>query len=414
MTQPGSRAALIFVSIAELLAMSLWFSATAVLPELTKLWGVGLGVSAWLTMAVQLGYVAGALLIAILNLNDLFRPTRTFALATFLAALVNAAFAAVAGRHVSLAIALRFLTGALLAGCYPTGMKILVGWFRHGRGLALGIFIGAITVGKALPHLSHSFGHLPWREVILASSGLALIGSVIVFLFVREGPYHAPSVAFDIHQCGAVLRNRRARLANFGYLGHMWELYSMWGWIAVLLAASSPMSAAHVALLAFLVIASGAAGCVWAGAASDRAHATHAHAGYAGRARITIIAMAVSGACCLLTAAFYRVFPVMVVIAVVWGISVVADSAQFSTIVSEVSDHRYVGTALTLQTAMGFLLTTFSIRITEAIAAHAGWRVAVASLAIGPALGIVAMMRLQKLPALEITPEDAPVAMVTE
>jgi MFS family permease len=177
----------------------------------------------------------------------------------------------------------------------------------------------------------------------------------------------------------------------------MWELYSMWAWIAVLLAASSPMSQPHVALLAFVVIASGAIGCIWAGAASDRAQANHAHAGYAGRARITIIAMAVSGGCCLLTALFYRNFPVMIAIAMIWGVSVVADSAQFSTIVSEVSDHRYVGTALTLQTAMGFLLTTFSIRLTEAIAAHAGWRFAVASLAIGPAFGIVAMMRLQRI-----------------
>src|SRR5690349_2658614 len=228
MSSISPRRALLAVCIAELLSMSLWFSGTAVLPELTAIWSVGLGVSAWLTMAVQLGYVAGALTIAVINLNDLFPPTRIFVAATLLAALANALFAVVAVQHMQVAFALRFLTGALLAGCYPTGMKILVGWFRQGRGLALGAFIGALTIGKALPHLSHSFGHLAWRQVVLTSSALATVAAVIVLLFVREGPFGVPTAKFDIRQCGAVLHNRRSRLANFGYLGHMWELYSMW------------------------------------------------------------------------------------------------------------------------------------------------------------------------------------------
>jgi MFS family permease len=405
-----AKRTLIILSIAELMAMSLWFAGTAVLPQLTQIWKSGLGVSAWLTLAVQLGFVVGALLLATFNVADIFHAPRVVAISAVAGALFNAAFAVVADHNITAAISFRFLTGAALAGTYPPGMKILAGWFRHGRGTALGIMVGALAIGSALPHGVNALGGVGadnWRIVILTSSALALIAAALVGIFIHDGPYASPSPPFDIRQVIDILsfRNRSLSLANFGYLGHMWELYAMWGWIALLLTQSANVSNAPtyaIKSLSFLVIAVGALGCWWAGRVSDRIipnglslisdHDSRVRQ----RSRVTIIAMAVSGACCLLTAIFFHNFYAVAAISIIWGISIVADSAQFSAIISEVADPQYVGTALTLQTAMGFLLTVVSIRVTAAIGEHWGWHWAAASLAIGPALGIWAMLRLQK------------------
>ena len=374
--------------------MSLWFTGTAVLPQLAQQWHAGVALTAWLTMAVQLGFVAGALVIAIFNLPDVFSAPHIFVGSCVAAAAANGLFAAVGESQIGIAIAMRFLTGAFLAGVYPTGMKILAGWYREGRGLALGVLIAALTVGSALPHGVHAFGTLPWRTVVYTSSALALLAAAIVAAAVRDGPYAAAQPPFDLSQAGEVFRNRRLRLANFGYLGHMWELYSMWGWIAALLAASRRSGdVPAIELSAFFVIAIGAVGCVWAGRASD-ARTTGSRV--AQRSRVTIIAMAVSGACCLTAAVVFDHFWVLLGVALVWGVAVIADSAQFSAIISEVADQRYVGTALALQTALGFLLTVVSLRAIAGVASYAGWRWAAAAMAIGPALGIVATWRLQR------------------
>jgi MFS family permease len=370
--------------------MSLWFTGTAVLPQLSLLWASGIAVTSWLTISVQLGFVAGALVISIFNLSDIFRPTRVFIVCALLAAADNAAFVYVAERHaIAAAIFLRMLTGAFLAGTYPTGMKILAGWFRQGRGLALGIMVGALAVGSASPHAVNAFGGMRWQSVVLASSWMAVAAALIAALGVREGPYAAPQPPFDFRKIGDTFRNRNLRLANFGYLGHMWELYSMWAWIAVMLGAASQSNRSTLEIAAFAVIALGAMGCIWAGVISDRGGATVSQ-----RSRVTIISMAVSGACCILAAIFFDHFCTLLVIALIWGLAIVADSAQFSAIVSEVSDPNYVGTALTMQTALGFLLTAFSIRAIAWIGTNYGWRWAAASMAIGPLLVIVAMVGL--------------------
>ena len=393
----ASRKALAAVAIAELLSKSLWFSGTAVIPQLSRQWNAGLSLTSWLTLTVQLGFVAGALLLAVTNLLDLTNAARIFAVSSLLGAAFTAAFGMVAARHIGLALLLRFLTGMTAAGVYPTGMKVLTGWFQRGRGLAMGIVVGSITIGSALPHAVH-VGSLPWQGVIYVCAGFSLLAAVVMLFGVDEGPYHSPAPRFDIHQVAQALRNRDLRLANFGYLGHMWELYSMWGWITILLAAAAP-KASHNALeaISFFAIASGAAGCVWAGYVSDRNQRRapgSAVADVRARSRVTIVAMAVSGACCVLATVLFDHFWMLAAISLVWGVSVVADSAQFSTITSEVADQRYVGTALTMQTAMGFLLTSVSIRFVAAIASAYGWRWAVLSMAAGPVLGIVAMVRL--------------------
>lgn len=395
---------LLLLSFAELLAMSVWFAGTAVLPQLMEIWNAHLGVVAWLTLAVQLGFVTGALLSAVLNLADVFHAPRLIVVSALCAAAANAAFALTAADSVPAAIFFRFLTGLFLAGVYPPAMKVLAGWFRQGRGLALGILVGSLSVGSAVPHGLAALGTISvdnWRFVVLACSAQAVAGAVIVALLVHDGPYAAPLARFDIRQVTEIFRNRRLALANLGYFGHMWELYSWWAWVAVIFFAAqaagdaASYSPAFIESISFAAMAMGFFGCAWAGAYSDKAPTDDPAARVWQRSKATIVAMAVSGTCALLTALFFRNFWVIAAVALVWGLSIVADSAQFSAIVSEVSDQRYVGTALTLQTALGFLLTVVSIRVTAYIGHHAGWDSAAASLAVGPALGILAMLQLR-------------------
>ena len=401
-----SRRALLLLSIAELLAMSLWFTGTAVLPQVTAVWHSGLALGAWLTIAVQIGFSLGAVTFALFNIPDIYSPITVFVVSAIAAATANAAFAFVAAEPLW-ALLLRGATGFFLAGVYPVGMKIIAGWFQRGRGLALGVMIGALTVGSAVPHAVNSLGGIPWRSVVLLSSGQALAGAVVVAFLVRQGPYAMPSSRLDLGQIAQIVRNRRLRLANLGYLGHMWELYSMWAWIAVILAASAGWSRMGYESGAALAIAIGALGCIWAGVASDRLQDSADSARVAQRARVTMIAMAASAACCLLAASAFHHPALLVTVTMVWGIAIIADSAQFSAVISEVSDKSYVGTALTLQTALGFLLTAFAIRSTAAIAGRLGWRWALASLAVGPLLGIWAMSGL--LPRRSSAAIDAPI-----
>src|SRR5437763_5089349 len=292
----STRSTLVLLCIAELLAMSLWFSGTAVLPQLAQQWRAGLGVTSWLTLAVQLGFVMGALLSAIFNLADVFSARRVLVVSAVAAAIFNLGFAMWAAESILAAMVFRFLTGAALAGVYPVGMKILAGWFRQGRGLALGWMVGALSVGSALPHGIGALGGVgdnTWRAaqpLVLASSGLALLGAIIMALFVRNGPFAAASPPFDPAQAGEVFRNRRLALANFGYLGHMWELYSMWAWIAVMLGAAGEQRRSELELAVFVIIGLGAMGCVWAGRGSDGAGATLQQ-----RSRGTITSMAGTG-----------------------------------------------------------------------------------------------------------------------
>jgi MFS family permease len=402
--RPGisSRRALFLLSVAELLAMSLWFTGTAVIPQITALWHSDLALGSWLTIAVQIGFSVGAITFAVFNIPDVFSPIKVLVVSALLAAAANAAFAFAAADPLT-AILLRGATGFFLAGVYPVGMKIIAGWFQRGRGLALGVMIGALTVGSAVPHAANAFGGIPWRGVVLLGSAQAVLGAIIVAFGVREGPYAMPQSGFDPAQIFEIIRNRPLRLANLGYLGHMWELYSMWGWIAVIVAASAGWPRGKYETVAALAIAIGAVGCIWAGAASDRLQDQAASMRVAQRARVTIIAMAISSACCVLAALVLHRPLFLVPLSLVWGIAVIADSAQFSTIISEVSDKNYVGTALTCQVALGFLLTAAVIRLMAAIASQYGWQWALASMALGPLLGIWAMMGLLSRPQTSVS-----------
>jgi MFS family permease len=340
---------------------------------------------------VQIGFVAGTFVSAFLNLPDIFNSRRLFAISAVLGAGSNAAFAFFAG-GLALGIPLRFLTGVFLAGVYPPGMKIAATWSRRYRGFAIGLLVGALTVGSASPHLIRSLTEIPWDWVVLLSSILAVAGGAIVLVLVRDGPFAGGQARFDPRLMIRALAQPSLRLVNLGYLGHQWELYAMWTWIPVFLVAALELqghSAALAGLLAFSVIAIGGVGSVIGGLLADRF----------GRTAIASGAMMLSGSAALLAAGLFNApLAVLVPILLIWGLTVVADSAQFSAAATELSPPEYLGTILTLQTALGFLLTLFSIQLVPVLVDAQGWSLAFAVLALGPAFGVWAMLTLRRLP----------------
>ena len=384
----GARLQLVALSVATILGMTPWFSATVAAPGMVAEWGIDRGTTSWLTIAVQLGFVVGTCVSAGLMLSDRFSPRRLAAVSSLVASIATLLLAW-RGTGAGEAIALRGVAGMALAGVYPPGIKIAAGWWRQRRGTAIGILVGALTIGSAAPNLFRlGIDASQWRSIVVAAAIGAAVSAALFALVVREGPFQAPSAPFDRRALAAVLRDRGVLLATGGYLGHMWELYAMWSSIGsfwAYVATRSAVSASMATVLAFATIASGTVGCVVAGIAGDRV----------GRPLVTIVAMAVSGTCALTIGALVSApLFLLVAVAIIWGMSIVADSAQFSAAVTELAPSRYVGTAITVQTCLGFLLTIVTIRLVPVWADRWGWERAFVPLAIGPALGIVSMLRL--------------------
>lgn len=382
-TMPQRRE-LVRLAIALVLAMSTWFSTAAVLGQLRVEWSLTDTQASWLTIVVQLGFVGGAVVMAITNLADRIAPLRLFFIGTVGAAIANLIVVVAGG--FSVAVTARLVTGAFLAAVYPPAIKAMSAWFRTGRGLALGVMIGALTVGSALPHLINALGGLDWQATLVIASALTLVGGLIAERWCVPGPGSIAAAPFDPSQFGVLLRNRSFRLASAGYFGHMWELYAMWAWMAAFYADVFE-TRRSASFAAFAVIAIGAAGSVFAGLASDR----RSRAAAAGQA------LRWSAGAALVTGFLVDApMPIVVGAGLVWGFWVVADSAQFSAIVTETVDPRYVGTALTVQLAAGFTLTVFTIFLVPLVRDAHGWGWAFVLLAPGPLLGSWAMRSLER------------------
>ncbi|MGP4048470.1 MFS transporter [Streptomyces sp. 2A115] len=375
------------IALLQVLGMAMWFSASAVVPALRDQWHIGELQAVWLTASVQLGFVMGAVTSAALNLPDRYPPQRVAALGAMGGAAVTAALPVLANDYLT-AVLCRLLVGFFLAGVYPVGMKLMASWFSAtGRGIALGVLVGSLTVGSALPHLVNGLGGLPWQGVLFVSAAMGTGAALLALTLIRPGPHLGQGVVR--HNPGYALRmfrERGPRLAVFGYFGHMWELYAFWAWLPSFVVAGSQAGTAEAGVLAFLVIGiAGAVGCLLGGWAADR------H----GRAPAAIVALVVSGLCCFASPLVYgQSGAIQYTVFALWGAAVIADSGVFSTALSEVADTRYVGTALTAQTAMGFLLTTVTINLVPVMSGIFGWRYGFLVLAPGPALGALAMWHL--------------------
>ncbi|WP_325170174.1 MFS transporter [Noviherbaspirillum pedocola] len=375
-----------------ILSMTTWFSATAVIPQLRAAWSLSDSIAAWMTIGVQVGFVIGAVGSSILGLSDVFAPKRVIIAGAVGAALANAAI--LMFNDALATVGLRIATGMFLALVYPPSLKLIATWFARGRGVALGVLVGALTLGSAMPHLVNAVGGLRWQVVISATTILTLVGAAMVQLFVHEGPYPFPRAPFDPRRVTDALKNRGIVYVSLGYFGHMWELYAMWAWFLtyarLALQTQGAGGAAAASYLTFAVIGIGALGCAAGGVMGDRL----------GRTFTTALMMALSGSCALLAGFVFNGPPwLFIAIALVWGFTVVADSAQFSTMVTELGDPMYIGTALTLQLGLGFLLTVVTIWVLPLVAGRlGGWQWVFLVLLPGPALGAAAMLRLRGLP----------------
>lgn len=380
-----------WLCLAVVLSLSSWFSATAVAPEMIRGLSLQSGAGAWLTNAVQLGFVSGALLSSLINLPDIVRMNRLAAASAALAGLANAALLLEPG--LAGAVACRFITGFALAGVYPPAIKLAATWFQKGRGLALGFVICGLTAGSSLPHLFRAMtATLDWQAVVTLASLSALLGAGLFLAVVREGPYPFSRAMFDPRQIGQVFRNRNLMLVNAGYLGHMWELYALWAWLLAYLSASPTAFTGNVAgvgsLATFAALTAGVIGCIAGGILSDRF----------GRAVTTAGMMLASGTCAVLVGfVFDGPVILLMLVVIIWGMTVIGDSAQFSAAATELSDQHLVGTALSLQMGLGFALTTISIWLMPQLAELLGsWRWCFVFLAPGPFLGAWAMLHLRR------------------
>ena len=381
--RPGRILPVIVVS--QFAGTSLWFAGNAVIGDLEREWGLGPGTVGHATSAVQAGFIAGTLLFAVLAVSDRYSPRKVFFACSILGALANAGL--YFGEGFSTLLASRFLTGFFLAGIYPVGMRIAAGWYRSDLGHAIGLLVGALVLGTAFPHLLKGLGHaLPWDAVSVAVSAIAAAGGVLMLWLVPDGPYLATGAKFDPRALAVIFRSREFRASAFGYFGHMWELYAFWAFIpfALALHAANAGGELDVSLWTSGIIAAGALGCAGGGLVSLKI----------GSARVAAVQLFVSGLCCAVSPiAFQAPTPLFLAFMLLWGIAVVGDSPQFSTLNAQSAPRALVGSALTIANCIGFAITIASIQLLNVFADRLGAALFV-PLVLGPVFGLASMLPL--------------------
>jgi MFS family permease len=376
------------IVLSQFFCTSLWFAGNAVMGDIAGKLQLEPSYLAYLTSAVQLGFITGTLVFAILSIADRFSPVRVFFTCALIASAINA-LACLSGIDATFILVLRYTTGFFLAGIYPVGMKIASDHYPQGLGKALGFLVGALVLGTSFPHLLKSLmAALPWRYVILSTSVLAALGGCAMLLLVPDVAARRPGQALRPAAFMKSFGNRQFRAAAFGYFGHMWELYAFWAFVPVMLSAYNARFAGanlNVPLLSFFIIGVGALACAGSGILSQ----------YRGVKNIAVFALSISCACCLLSPLFLFAGPawVMIVFLLVWSIAVIADSPLFSTLVAQNADPQSKGTALTIVNCIGFAITIISIQLITALRTAENARYIYVILAIGPILGLLALLK---------------------
>lgn len=374
------------IVISQFFCTSLWFAGNAIMPDIIRQLHVEPGYLAHLSSAVQFGFITGTLVFAVLSISDRFSPSKVFFVSSIIAAIFNLSISF--GEMSSLGLLIfRFLTGFFLAGIYPVGMKIASDYYQQGLGKSLGFLVGALVLGTSFPHLLKSITTtLPWKYVIYSTSFLSILGGLAIKLFIPDGPYRRPGQKPDIGAFLEGFRNKKFRAAAFGYFGHMWELYAFWVFIPVILATYKnhyPAADFNVPLLSFIVIASGSIACVLSGLISQRY----------GAKRTATAALLLSCVCCLVSPFLLLSGSLVafILFLFVWGMTVIADSPLFSTMVAQNAPAESKGAAITIVTSIGFAITIVSIQLINALVSDKNAVYIYLLLAAGPVFGLSAL-----------------------
>jgi MFS family permease len=395
LTKKSKPLILTIVSISLLFSLTVWFSANAITPQLINLWNLNQVNLALLSTILIIGFVIGGFIYSVFNLPDIFKTPLFFSFNALLAALGN--FLAAISPNFVIFISFRFITGFFLAGVYPTSMKLISSWYKRNRGFAIGILLGALTSGSGLPYIFNLTGLPNWRILLSISSLLALIGSILIYLFIQEGPHLVQGAKFKFSNIKELFGKKSVRYANYSYFGHMWELYAFWVWIPKFLQEVHSRTNPGIdvnfyfSLGTFLIFISGALGNIIGGKVADKI----------GRTKFNILMLTVSGASSLVIGFFLQNYILALVIAVIWGLTVVPDSPQYSAMISELSDPAYIGTSLSIQTTIGFAITNITIWLLPLIVGLIGWTFGFSFLVLGPIFGIISLIKLRKEPDSE-------------
>lgn len=385
MTRPAHILPIIIFS--QFTGTSLWFAGNAIITDLQRNWGLAEQSVGYITSSVQLGFIVGTLVFAFFAVADRFSPRKVFFWCSIAGAIANI-LVLISPESLLGLLFLRFSTGCFLAGIYPVGMKIAAGWYEKGLGRALGYLVGALVLGTAFPHLLRSMGtELPWQQVMVGVSVLAVCGGVLMLLFVPDGPYLPKGSTFNPRALAVIFRSRAFRASAFGYFGHMWELYTLWAFIPVWLLAyvQDTNTGLSVSFWSFVIIATGFIGCAGGGLISEKT----------GSAKVAATQLFISGVCCLLSPLVFNAgMVIFIVFLVAWGITVVGDSPQFSALNAANAPREYVGSALTITNSIGFLITVFSIEMVNALLPLLGPQMIFWLLIPGPVFGLMALRPL--------------------